>query len=51
MSLFINHKQRDNGVSDAELRAVEHSVLGGRRILWAGLAAVLLPLAVLMALQ
>ena len=51
MSLFNNHSQRDNGVADAELRAVERSVLGGRRILWAGLAAVLLPLATLLALQ
>ena len=40
MSLFKGHKKRDNKVSDAELHAVEHSVLGGRRILWAGLAAV-----------
>ena len=51
MSLMNGHKQRENGVSDSELKAVEHSVLGGRRILWAGLAAVLAPLAVLMALQ
>jgi signal transduction histidine kinase len=51
MSLFNGHKQRENGVPDAELRAVQHSVLGGRRILWAGLAAVMLPLAVLLALQ
>lgn len=51
MSLFNGHNQRDKGVSDAELHAVERSVLGGRRILWAGLAAVLLPLSVLLALQ
>lgn len=51
MSLFKGQKQRENGVPNDELRAVEHSVLGGRRILWAGLAAVLLPLAVLLALQ
>jgi signal transduction histidine kinase len=51
MSLFNGHKQRDNGVSDAELRAVERSILGGRRVLWAGLAAVLLPLIILLALQ
>jgi len=51
MSLFKGHKKRDNKVSDAELHTVEHSVLGGRRILWAGLAAVLLPLAILLALQ
>ncbi len=51
MSLFNGHNQRDGKVSDAELHAVEHSVLGGRRILWAGLAAVLLPLATLLALQ
>jgi signal transduction histidine kinase len=37
--------------SDAELRAVERSVLGGRRVLWAGLVAVLLPLAILLGLQ
>lgn len=51
MSLFKSHKQGENGVSDAELRAVERNVLGGRRILWAGLAAVLLPLVILLALQ
>lgn len=51
MSPFNSHNQRDGKVSDAELHAVEHSVLGGRRILWAGLAAVLLPLATLLALQ
>ena len=49
MGLFNNSSGGD--FSDAELRAVEHSVLGGRRILWAGVLAVLLPLAVLLALQ
>jgi signal transduction histidine kinase len=42
---------RNGTFSEAELRAVERSVLGGRRILWAGMAAVLLPLVVLLALQ
>ena len=51
MSVFNGNRQNGNGVSDAELRAVERSVLGGRRVLWAGLAAVLLPLSVLLALQ
>jgi signal transduction histidine kinase len=51
MPLISGHKQRENDVSDAELKAVERNVLGGRRILWAGLAAVLAPLAMLMALQ
>ena len=51
MPLINGHKQRENDVSDAELKAVERNVLGGRRILWAGLAAVLVPLAMLMALQ
>ena len=51
MSPFNGHKQRENGVPDADLRAVEHSVFGGKRILWAGLAAVLLPLGVLLGLQ
>ena len=37
--------------SESELRAVEHSVFGGRRVMWAGVLAVLLPLAVLMGLQ
>ena len=49
MGLFNNN--RNGTFSDGELRAVEHSVLGGRRILWAGVLAVLLPLAVLLALQ
>ena len=51
MPLINGNKQRENDVSDAELKAVERNVLGGRRILWAGLAAVLVPLAMLMALQ
>ena len=51
MPLFNGHNQRENRVPDAELHAVEHSVFGGRRILWAGLAAVLLPLSILLALQ
>ena len=51
MSLMNGHKQRENGVSDSELKEMGHSVLDGRRILWAGLAAVLAPLAVLLALQ
>ena len=51
MPLINGHKQRENDVSDAELKAVERNVLGGRRILWAGLAAVLAPLAMSMALQ
>ncbi len=42
---------RNAAFSDSELRAVEHSVLGGRRVLWAGMLAVLLPLGVLLALQ
>jgi hypothetical protein len=42
---------RNGTFSESELRAVEHSVFGGRRVLWAGMAAVLLPLAVLLALQ
>jgi signal transduction histidine kinase len=49
--MLNGHNGRDSGVSDAELRAVERSVLGGRRVLWAGLAAVLLPLVILLGLQ
>jgi signal transduction histidine kinase len=49
MSIFNNG--RNGTFSDSELRAVEHSVLGGRRVLWAGVLAVLLPLAILLALQ
>ncbi|MEJ2581956.1 MAG: histidine kinase dimerization/phospho-acceptor domain-containing protein, partial [Acidobacteriota bacterium] len=37
--------------SESELRAVERSVFGGRRVLWAGVLAVLLPLALLLFLQ
>ena len=51
MPLINGNKQRGSNVSDAELKAVERNVFGGRRILWAGLAAVLAPLAVLMSLQ
>jgi len=42
---------RNGTFSESELRAVEHSVFGGRRVLWAGVLAVLLPLAVLLGLQ
>jgi signal transduction histidine kinase len=42
---------RNGMFSESELRAVEHSVFGGRRVLWAGVLAVLLPLAILLALQ
>jgi signal transduction histidine kinase len=42
---------RNGGFSNSELRAVERNVLGGRRILWAGVLAVLVPLGVLLALQ
>jgi signal transduction histidine kinase len=42
---------RNGTFSESELRAVEHSVFGGRRILWAGVLAVLVPLAVLLGLQ
>jgi signal transduction histidine kinase len=42
---------RNSNFTESELRAVERSVFGGRRVLWAGLAAVLLPLVVLLALQ
>ena len=49
MGLFNNN--RNGAFSDSELRAVEHSVLGGRRVLWAGVLAVLLPLAILLGLQ
>ena len=41
----------DSGVSKSELRAVEHNVFGGRRVLWAGVAAVVLPLLILLGLQ
>ena len=42
---------RNGTFSESELKAVEHSVFGGRRVLWAGVLAVFLPLAVLLALQ
>jgi signal transduction histidine kinase len=42
---------RNGTFSESELKAVEHSVFGGRRVLWAGVLAVLLPLVVLLALQ
>jgi signal transduction histidine kinase len=43
-----NHGGR---VPQGELRAIERSIFGGRKLLWAGVAAVLVPLAVLLALQ
>jgi signal transduction histidine kinase len=49
MTLFSN--QKNGAFSDSELRAVEHNVLGGRKVLWVGVLAVLLPLAVLLGLQ
>ncbi len=42
---------RNGTYSDSELRAVERSVFGGRRVLWAGVLAVFLPLVVLLGLQ
>jgi signal transduction histidine kinase len=42
---------RNGTYSESELRAVERSVFGGRRVLWAGVLAVLLPLIMLLALQ
>ena len=42
---------RNGTFSESELRAVERSVFGGRRVLWAGVLAVLLPLLVLLGLQ
>ena len=42
---------RNGTFSESELRAVEHSVFGGRRVLWAGVLAVFLPLVVLLGLQ
>ena len=42
---------RNGTFSESELRAVERSVFGGRRVLWAGVLAVLLPLIILLALQ
>ena len=41
---------RNGTFSESELRAVEPSVFGGRRVLWAGVLAVFLPLAVLLGL-
>ncbi len=49
MPVFNN--RRNGGFSGAELRAVERNVLGGPRVLWAGVLAVLLPLAILLGLQ
>jgi hypothetical protein len=46
----LNHNQ-NGAFSESELRAVERSVFGGRRVLWAGVLAVLLPLALLLFLQ
>ncbi len=43
--------ENTNSYSAGELKAVERSVLGKRRTLWLGVAAVLIPLAVLLALQ
>ena len=37
---------RNTAFSESELRAVERSVFGGRRVLWAGVLAVVLPLAI-----
>ena len=42
---------RNHDASSSELKAVERSVFGSRRVLWFGVAAVLLPLAILLALQ
>lgn len=41
----------NSSYSAGELKAVEHNVLGKRRTLWLGVAAVLVPLLVLLALQ
>jgi signal transduction histidine kinase len=49
MAVFDNHK--NGGFTGSELRAVERNVLGGPRLLWAGVLAVLLPLAILLGLQ
>jgi len=52
MSQVGNGSQlNSNGVTARELKAVERSALGKRRTLWLGVAAVLLPLAILLALQ
>ena len=45
------HRKRNGGFSSSELRAVERSVFRSRRGPWLGVAAVLVPLAVLLALQ
>ena len=47
----VFNTEKNGGFSDSELRAVEHNVLGGRKLLWAGVLAVLLPLAILLGLQ
>ncbi|MEM1412927.1 MAG: HAMP domain-containing sensor histidine kinase [Pseudomonadota bacterium] len=49
--MIEGNNKNPSGVSKAELRAVEHNVFGGSRVLWAGLAAVLLPLVLMLALQ
>jgi len=41
----------NDAVSRSELRAVERNVFGGRRALWAAIAAVALPLIILLSLQ
>ena len=52
MPIPPNHRHgRDSGFSDSELKAVQRSVLGGRRVLWGGVMAVLLPLVILLGLQ
>ncbi len=43
--------QNTDAVSRSELRAVERNVFGGRRLLWAAIAAVALPLIILLSLQ
>jgi signal transduction histidine kinase len=51
VSVFGNSSNNDTGVSSEELKAVERSVFGRRRTLWLGVLAVLVPLAILLALQ
>jgi signal transduction histidine kinase len=46
-----NNSLHDHEFTSSELRAVERNVLGKRWSLWLGVAAVLLPLAILLALQ
>jgi hypothetical protein len=46
-----NNSLPDHEFSSTELRAVERNVLGKRWSLWAGVAAILLPLTILLALQ